>query len=132
MTLFFDIGKLEQASKGDSKKFISILENHYKQKLPKRGLGRPIVINGTSFLVNPVPLFESKVDSAFKVQYVRLAAKRDYTLYKYYGAYQLPRSYYPDLNLDAIKHNPLLNITDSEIQFLLEDKKEISNGISIW
>lgn len=130
MTLFFNLDTLEKTAR-TSVEFISLLGNHYHKRLPTRKEPRKAVsLKGESFILNPEPLFSTKVDSGYVVQYIKLAAKRDYGLYKHYGTKSLLLSYYPDINLEAIKTNPLLVITDSEIHFLYEDK-EIKNGISI-
>jgi hypothetical protein len=77
---------------------------------------------GSSFLLNPEPLFKSNVDVLYIMQYIKLAAKRDYSLYKYYGVKSLPLSYFPDINLGVIKTNPLLKITPTEIFFEYEEQ----------
>jgi hypothetical protein len=78
---------------------------------------------GNSFLINPEPLFKIKksVDILYIIQYIKLAAKRDYSLYKYYGVKSLQLSYFPDINLEVIKTNPLLKITPTEIFFAYEE-----------
>ena len=122
MTLFFDLSKLEKLSNTNSNKFITLLKHYYTKKLS-------VNLKGTSFLINPEPLFTSTVDTAYIVQYIKLAARRDYSLYKFYGNKTLLLSYYPDINLEAIKTNPLLKITDSEIHFLIEEQQGIKK---IW
>lgn len=84
-------------------------------------LKKPL-LPGTSFLINPDKLFKDKItDPVYIAQYIKLAAKRDMTLYKLYGVTSLLTSYFIDLNIDNIKHNPLLKITDTEIQFKHEE-----------
>jgi predicted RNA-binding protein associated with RNAse of E/G family len=61
----------------------------------------------------------------YKAQYIRLAGRRDYAIYKYYGHKYLDLSYYLDINLDTIKNNPLTKITENKIYFKYE---EIENG----
>ncbi len=46
---------------------------------------------------------------------------RNYLLYKQYKYKALETSFYPDLNWNAIKHNPLLIITQAEIKFKYEE-----------
>lgn len=131
MTLFFNLDTLEKTAR-TSVEFISLLSHHYYKKLPKRREPRKAVsLKGESFILNPEPLFKTKVDTGYVVQYIKLAAKRDYGLYKHYGTKSLLLSYYPDINLEAIKTNPLLEITDSEIHFLFEKQQGNKNGISI-
>lgn len=131
MTLFFDLNKLEKEANEDTRKFIAILDAFYYKKLPSRRRGalyvKKLNMGGFSFLLNPDPLFKLKnVDIAYIVQYIKLAARRDYNLYKYYGVKSLPLSYFPDINMMAIRTNPLLTITNTEIFFKYEElKKEI-------
>lgn len=80
-----------------------------------------VSLAGTSYLLNPTPLFEDKsTDILYKVQYVKLAARRDYLHYKQYKSTDLQTSYFPDILYDAIKSNPLLNITPQTIEFKYE------------
>lgn len=80
-------------------------------------------------MLNPEAFFRDKsTDILYKIQYLKLLAKRDYLLYKAYKYSALQLSYFPDINLKAIKHNPLLIITDKEIKFKYE---ELKNGTSI-
>ena len=126
MTFFFNLENLEKDSCNNSEKFVTLLKNFYTGKLPRKydKYKSRVRLTGSSFLLNPAPLFKSKVDIAYIVQYIKLAARRDYTLYKHYKVTSLQLSYYPDINLVAIKTNPLLSITGSEIHFLYEDKEK--------
>lgn len=103
---------------------MAMLEYHYSKRLPNRySKYKPskVPLNGGSYILNPVDLFKDKsTDILYKLQYVKLAGRRDYSLYKLYRYKALQLSYYPDLVLEAIKHNPLLNITQSEILFKYE------------
>ncbi|HEY9702408.1 MAG TPA: hypothetical protein V6C58_08175 [Allocoleopsis sp.] len=123
MTLFFDLKKLNQISNGDYLKFLKYLEMHYKGKLylVKPGLN----LTGYSFILNPSPLFnllkKKEVDPYYIVQYIGLAAKRDYSQYKLYKEKSLLRSFYPDLNISLIKLNPLLTLTKQKITFKFEE-----------
>jgi hypothetical protein len=129
VTLFFDLNLLEKAADKDMKKFVAILYAFYYKKLPSRRKGalyvKKLNIGGFSFLLNPDPLFTLKnIDIAYIVQYIKLAARRDYNLYKYYKVKSLPLSYFPDINMQAIRTNPLLNITNTEIFFKYEELKK--------
>lgn len=97
---------------------------HHSGKLPSKWNWKEfstLSLAGTSFLVNPVPLFEDKnTDILYKAQYIKLAAKRDYFHYKQYKSTELQTSYFPDILYDAIKSNPLLKITPTTIQFKYE------------
>ncbi len=132
MTLFFNLETLETQSCNDSNKFMAMLEYHFTKRLPNKwSKYKPsrIPLAGTSFLLNPLSLFQDKTtDILYKLQYVKLAARRDYFLYKEYKCRSLQLSYFPDLNMAAISSNPLLQITKSEIFFKYEENP---NGISI-
>ena len=125
MALFFNLQTLEAQSCNDSYKFMAMLEYHYSKRLPsKYSKYKPskVSLSGGSYLLNPLGLFEDKsTDILYKLQYVKLAGRRDYSLYKLYQYKALQLSYYPDLVLESIKHNPLLNITQSEITFKYEE-----------
>ena len=88
--LFFDLEKLEKQSCNSSIQFMSMLEYHHTKRLPKSFFTklRPskVPLHGNSFLLNPQPLFNDRAtDILYKLQYVKLAARRDYNLYKQYG-----------------------------------------------
>ena len=125
MIFFFNLENLEAESCNNSVKFLTILDTIYYRRLPNKRKGiprikRPIV--GTSFILNlPTILYLRKtMDPAYLVQYVKLCARRDYMLYKQYGIKSVQLSFYPDINLEAIKTNPLINITKSEIHLKYE------------
>ena len=122
MAFFFNLENLEKDSCNNPEKFVTLLKNFYTGK-SSRKYGK-LNLAGRSFLLNPDSLFKSKTDTAYIVQYIKLAARRDYTLYKHYKVTSLQLSYYPDIDLVAIKTNPLLSITGSEIHFLYEDKEK--------
>lgn len=124
MTIFFNLTTLEEQSCNASDKFMSMLEFHHSKRLPSRySKLQPskVPLHGKSFILNPVDLFNDKsTDILYKLQYVKLAARRDYNLYKQYGYKSLQTSFFPDLNYDAIRSNPLLVITPTEVQFKYE------------
>lgn len=125
MTFFFNLENIERESCDNPKDFVRILDTFYNKKLPNRKKGiKPLKLDmrGISYILNIKPLLaETKnIDTAYIVQYVKLCARRDYNLYKQYGIKSLLLSYYPDINLDAIKTNPLLYITPKEIHFKFE------------
>ena len=125
MALFFNLKTLEQESNGDTGKFMAMLEYHYSKKLPyKYSKYKPskVSLAGNCFILNPRKLFaDNSVDVLFKIQYIKLAGRRDYNLYKQYKYRALQLSYYPDINIDLIKNNPLLTITKTEILFKYEE-----------
>lgn len=122
MTLFFNEILLEELSSGNVDKYMCLLEYHYTGKLPNKNSKYKLTKNlkGYSFLLNPEPLFTSKVDILYKVQYIKLASRRDYSQYKYAKIAGLLISYYPDIIIEQIKHNPLLIVTEIEINFKYE------------
>lgn len=120
MTLFFNVENLNINSSGDAVRFIALLKAYYNKRLIGSTDTNKLPLHGTSFLLNPLPILTSTMDPLYVVQYIRLAAKRDYALYRLYGTKSIIRSYFPDINLETIKTNPLLEITDSEILFFFE------------
>ncbi len=91
------------------------------RKHPKyyKALRKPLI--GKSFIINPASLFEHKCDNIYKAQYIRLAGRRNFSDYKLYGRTYLDLTYYSDINIDAVKHNPLLKIENNKIYFKLEE-----------
>jgi len=126
MALLFDLYTLEQSTQCDPQKLVTTLELWFNKKIfPKNRYSKvkPLLnLSGNNYLLNPAPLFSDKTtDVAYKAQYIRLAGRRDYFQYKYYKTKHLDLSYYTDINLDAIKTNPLLTITDNKIHFKYEE-----------
>lgn len=125
MCLFFDINKLEEQSDNDPTRFLQMLYFHWNKHIPlsksNKFLRSKVPLIGNSYLLNPKDLFsDQSTDELFKVQYIKLAGRRDYSLYRLYKYCRLPTSYFPDLIYDSIKHNPLLEITKTEILFKYE------------
>lgn len=124
MALFFDLNTLETQSCNDPVKFIKMLEAHFQKRLPSRyskSLVSKVPLHGKSFLINPADFFNDETtDILYKVQYIKLAARRDWMLYSQYGYTGLQTSYFPDLVYDVIRSNPLLEITQTEIHFKYE------------
>ena len=125
MLLFFNLDALEQEAGTDSEKFLWLLYYHHTKAIPKsrNSKYKPSKTNltGTSWLLKPDPLFELSIDNNYIVQYIKLAARRSYSFYKFYGIKTLDRSLFPDLNLENIKTNPLLKITNNLIYFKYEE-----------
>lgn len=121
---YFDMQKLQRASANDSALMLKLLENFVLKKLPKTKYDLKDHINlsgGSSFLIHPKRLFASKVDVNYKVQYLILASKRDPLYYAEYGITYLDLSFWPDVLVDKLKGNPLLEIADNKIHFLLDN-----------
>ena len=132
MICFFNLELLESEAGSNAEKFIWLLYYHHTKALPKNRYVKykPSKTNltGTSWILRLDPLFELNIDNNYIVQYIKLAAKRSYSFYKFYGIKTLDRSLFPDLNLENIKTNPLLKITNNLIYFKYE---ESNHGISI-
>ena len=124
MTIFFNLKTLEDASCNNSNEFLLRLWYHCTKSLPKTSKQIKYTVpklTGTSYLINYEDFFLDKnTDILFKVQYIKLAARRDYMLYKQYNYTGLQTSYFPDLIYDSIKYNPLLEIKPTEILFKFE------------
>ena len=129
MICFFNLENLEKESGDNPTKFLDTFETFLYKKLPskRKGVKRiKLNLHGSSFIINPEPLItkaKKSIDIAYIIQYIKLAGKRDYSHYKYYNSKSLQLSYFPDINMQAIKTNPLLKITDTEIFFLYEENK---------
>lgn len=125
MALFFNLQKLEEQACNDNNKFIAMLHLYWDKSIPLRAsnvaLRSQVPLVGYSFLLNPKSFFEDKhTDAVYKVQYLKLAGRRDYNLYKQYKYTGLQTSFFPDLAMDNLKHNPLLTIKPTEILFKYE------------
>ena len=127
MIFFFNVEKLEQATKYDPVYIVTALHKAWLGRtIPKnaRETYKPIpgIVPGHSFLVNAKTLFEdTTTDVAFKAQYIRLAGRRDYLSYKTLNQKYLDLTLYPDLNTATIKHNPLLIVEKTHLKFIYEE-----------
>jgi hypothetical protein len=127
MILFFNWKNLEKEANSNPTKMLQLLKVFYNDGILKAG--QKAKLKGYSFLLNPDDLFKDKsTDILYIYQYLFLAAKRDYSLYKVYGVKYLPLAQYTDIDCNLIKHNPILQIDNKNIFFKYE---EIKNGISI-
>lgn len=119
--MLFSISELTRQSKGNPELMIKMLKNFYFKRIPKNDYDKRFhaktSLIGKSFITNPEALFNSKVDNIYKVQYLILAAKRDKLFYDQYGIEYLDLSFYPDLNIAAIRNNPLMTVSDNKIHF---------------
>ena len=128
MTLFFNLDILEKETLCDPEYLVVGLYKFYKGiRYPKniREKHKPIqqLTAGYSYLLNPEDFFIDKnTDIVYRAQYIRLAGRRDYQQFKQYGIKSLDLTLYPDLDLTAIKSNPLLTIANKQIYFKHEEK----------
>jgi hypothetical protein len=125
-TLFFNVKTLEEKTSCDPSYMVAALWYWYNKKtIPKKSLTKykPLQnLSGSSFLLKPEPFFKDKTtDIIWKAQVIRLAGRRDYTLYKMYGFKFLDLSYFPDISIKSIESNPLISITDNKIHFKYEE-----------
>lgn len=119
MTLFFNLEKILRLSKNTPSKTVEILQEMVYDNPYSNVKAR---LNGSSYLINPEKLLKDKTtDILYIHQYILLAARRDYSHYKLFGVKSLPLSYYPDINLSSIRTNPLLNVTNQQINFKYEE-----------
>lgn len=126
MILFFNLSLLEADTLGNPKQMVEKLRLFYsKKQMPKNGYSKvkPIRnLHGNSYLLNPEGLFaDSTTDTIYKSQYIQLAGRRDYSLYRLFNAKYLDLSYFKDIDLDKIKTNPLITITQNKIYFKYEE-----------
>lgn len=127
MIFFFNLQKLESATKCNSDYIVAALHKAWLGRtIPKNAWEKhkpiPKVVPGSSFLVNAKSLFEDKTTIAtFKAHYIRLAGRRDYLSYKMLKQKYLDLTLYPDLDLAAIKQNPLLIIQNNTLKFIYEE-----------
>lgn len=126
MILFFNLSVLEAETLGNPKQMVEKLRLFYtKKQIPKNGYTKVKPIRnliGNSYLINPDGFFADNItDIIYKSQYIQLAGRRDYSLYKLFNVKYLDLSYFKDIDLDNIKTNPLINITQNKIYFKYEE-----------
>lgn len=113
--LKFDLYKLQQLAKNNAKQLVVLLYNHNKRSNPK--------LLGSNYLINPEEFFSDRsIDILYKAQYIELAGRRSYQQYKDLGYKYLDLTYYPDLNKNAIKYNPIITIENNKIYFKYEEQ----------
>jgi hypothetical protein len=121
--LFFNLAQLQLAANGNSTTLVKELERYYlyrNKKLNGYYLPKYSLFGGTSFLINEKELFNDSSLDVYKAQYIILAGKRDLNVYKEYKVATLDLSFFPDLQVEKIKNNPLLNIIQQQIKFKYE------------
>lgn len=125
LTIFFNLETLERESCDIPQKFVQLLWYHYQNKLLYHSdprIRKLKTLTGYSFIINPEKLFNDRsTDILYKVQYIKLAARRDYYLYVSYDYRGLDLSFHPDINIETIITNPLLKIKHREILFKYEE-----------
>lgn len=126
MTFFFNLETLEAETLGNPKQMVDALYLFYtKKQIPKSSYSKTKPIRnliGSSYLINPEAFFSDKItDIVYKSQYIQLAGRRDYGLYKVFNQRHLDLSYFRDIDLNKIKTNPLITITENKIYFKHEE-----------
>lgn len=128
--VIFNYEELQKAANKSGLSNLEVLLYCKGNKLPKNKRSKYLfidknkVLQGHSFLLNEVELTKQGRPQEYIDQYLFLAAKRSYSLYKMYKYKRLPLSLYPDLNIEAIKYNPLLKCTNNELVFLPEESMD--------
>jgi hypothetical protein len=126
MILFFNLSVLEAETLGNPKQMVEKLRLFYtKKQMPKNSYSKVKPVRnliGNSYLINPDGFFADNItDIIYKSQYIQLAGRRDYSLYKLFNVKYLDLSYFKDIDLDNIKTNPLITITQNKIYFKYEE-----------
>jgi len=122
--IFFDFNKLSKEAKGDITYTYKAFELFCKKKRFAKNINDrnpPINIPGSSFILNPQPLLDSKHDVLWKLQYIQLASLRNYTDYKLFNSRVLDLGLYPEVNISMIKQNPLLKVENNNLIFKFEE-----------
>lgn len=94
----------------------TVRKNQHDNSLIIPNLGR-----GKSFILKPEKLFKNNLNTVYVSQYIQLAGRRSYFLYKEFGVTYLDLVTYPDLIIGNLKYNYLLNIIDNKIYFKYEE-----------
>ena len=129
MTIFYSLPYLQSVAikyRIPVLRGLSLISGRIKPKLKQESLlieNHKKVPNKANFLLHPERvLADTKTLDDYKLQYLILTAYRDYNLYYTYGTKRLPLSFFPDLDIGKIRHNPLLEITnDNHIKFKYEE-----------
>lgn len=124
--IFFNLQLLLAKAKTD-KQIVEAVYNMFIGKTIRKNqadnsLIIPSLKYGNSFLLKPDKLFNRNLSDVYVSQYIQLAGRRSYSLYKGYGMRYLDLITYPDIILRNIKHNYLLNIVDDKIYFKYEEE----------
>lgn len=126
MALLFNLEYLESIC-NSTLSYIDTLRYYHNQRmiLPPMGVSKKFKrasMHGSSFLLDPVSLFNDRsTDPSYIVQYIKLAARRDYAMYKIYNITYLDLTLYPDIDRTKISHNPLLKIAGDKLYFKYEE-----------
>lgn len=113
---FFDWNKVKRKAKNDPYKVLAIFEGFAKQGVPPE-------LAGNSFILNVAGLFSAAGYANERLDYIILAALRNYFDYEYQGNSSLWLPIATTV-VDTVKisKNRLLQINDDFVEFKLEEK----------
>lgn len=112
MPIFFDYDKLASLY-STPKKRLEILQSLAQNKYFGKN------ITGSSYLLNTDILFK-RYPPAQLDHYVELASKRNYLDYKFNNFTGLDLELYPEISIQKIKNNPLLELQNKILYFKQE------------
>lgn len=127
MITFFDYEKLLKEADGNAIRMLEVLRFKVHPEWARSSKDMVLVakakrIVGKSFAINLEALIKDLgTDPLYKQQYLLLASKRDFTLYRQHRELGLPLSYFPDLDLNKIRSNPLLVVRNNNLYFKYEE-----------
>ena len=123
--IFFNLQLLESKAKTDLELYQALYNLYINKKIKRFPLEKTLIIpnlhKGNSFIINPKDLFKNTTNVVYTCQYIKLAGRRSFLHYSAYGIKYLDLSYFPDINIEAIKFNYLLKITENKIHFKFEE-----------
>ena len=123
MTFFFDLATFEKLCQENILYALNVLDKASRKRIGKTDKETKDIqklSQGSSFILNIHSLINVKANTIDKAQYVKLAGRRDYFLYKQTGLKDLLISYYPDVHYNNLKYNQLLSINNETIKFKFE------------
>lgn len=113
--LFFDWLKIVKEAKWSTLG----IKNLFDKIIINESLGKKFL--GNSFLLNPQPLSDKNLNIKDVVDYIGLAALRNYFDWEYSKDATLP-IYFCELSLTTLKSNRLLRLEKEKIKFIYEEK----------
>lgn len=125
MSLFFNLKVFEDLACKEPTRAVRLLRKVYEGSLATNDKDHKyirLLKSGNSYISNPRDLFNNinRYDVIHLIQYICLAGRRDYFLFKQYGSARLQLEYYPDINITEIENNPLLKISNNQLIFKYE------------
>ncbi len=122
--LFYNYQNIKDIAKYNPTRILQTLVKYKDKKILNLDVLNKI--KGSSYLLNISDLVNDKtVDILHKMQYLELAAKRNYSDYKYNRFSGLDLSMFPDIDIAKLKYNKLLTVTNNTLNFKYE---QVKNG----